>query len=101
MADLEFLVTNGAYTSPLGEPATYTDGNLDETSVIVVPTQAPEISLDASAYGLRDVDVSVRVRVSEVAQPVKGDKVTIYGITYTVDDYDRLNIAEWVLYVIA
>ncbi len=101
MANLEFLVTDGSYTSELSEPATYIDRSKGQKSVLVVPEQVPDINIETSDVGIRGVQISVRVRVSEVAQPCKGDRLIYHDRDHCVDDFDRLNIAEWLLYVTA
>ncbi len=101
MADLEFLVTDGAYESALSEPATYVDASKQETAVKVVPDQNPGTLVEATQPGVRGVEIFVRVRVSEVAQPCKGDRLIYHDREHCIDEYDRLNIAEWLLYAIA
>ena len=98
MADLEFLVTDGAYLSDLSEPAVYTDGTAVPKNVLVVPDQTPDIWLDTAPVGVRDIQIAVRVRKSEVTRPVKQvDHVEYHGLDHIVDDFDELNIAEWLL----
>ncbi len=101
MADLEFIVTNGTYESALSEPATYIDGSKRETSVKVVPNQDPGLLVETAEPGVRGVGIVVRVRVSDVAQPCKGDRIIYHDREHCVDEYDRLNIAEWILYAVA
>ena len=98
--DLEFLVTDAAYISDLSEPCTYVPVAGGSLEVSVVPDQVPDIYLDSAEYGVRGIQKALRVRRSEISQPVKGDELTYLGETHTIDDFDRLNIAEWVLYVI-
>lgn len=100
MADLEFLVTDGCYESDLSEPATYVDASKQERAILCIPEQSPDILIESADVGVRGSEETVRVRVSEVAQPCKGDRIRYFNRERCVDEYDRLNIAEWVLYVI-
>ena len=97
--NLEWFVTDCDYESVLSEPATYIDQSMRETAVLVVPNQLPEVYLQDAQIGVRDVQIAVRVRESELKNVCKNATLILYGNRYCVDDFDRLNIAEWILYV--
>lgn len=97
--DLEFLITDAAYASDLSEPATYINRSKASKVIQVVPDQIPFINLNTADAGIRGKRTSVRVRKSDIDQPCKGDRVMLYDREHCVDDFDRLNEAEWVLYV--
>lgn len=99
--DIESIVTGGVYAGPLAKTATYTDASGHVRQVAALLDMSPEVQLAAAELGVRGVAVAVRVRVSELAAPVCGDRLTVAGVAYCVDAVDRLNLAEWVLYVTA
>ena len=99
--DLEFLVTDAAYVSALSEPAVYVTATGERKDIVMVPDQVPDIMLADADIGVRGVEYAWRVRRSQINQPCKGDVVIYKETHHCIDDFDRLNIAEWVLYVFA
>ncbi len=97
--DLEGIVTEANYSTVIAEVAIYQDQSKAEKEVLIVSSQVPDIYLADSDVGVRGIQYAWRVRWSEIKQPCKGDHLIYYDKHFCVDDYDRLNIAEWVLYV--
>ena len=99
--DLESIITNNDYVSPLAVDATHLDQSFAATPVRVVPDQGPEIQLQAAEIGIRGQALAFRLRVSQLAQVCKGDLMVYNGTRYRIDHVERLNLAEWVAYVAA
>ena len=97
--DLESLVTDADYSTDIAEVAIYQDASKAQKEVLIVSNQVPDIYLSDSDIGVRGVQYAYRVRWSDIRQPCKGDEIVYQGKQFCIDDYDRLNIAEWVLYV--
>lgn len=100
-AALHTSMIDAIYATQLASAATYSNESGFDFSVTVIFTQRDSLALSVADIGIRGSETAARVRVSELAQPRKGDLLHIGGDTWRVDGYDRLNAAEWVLYVVA
>lgn len=82
-----------------GEPATYAPRDAVSISVTVIHDLEPSPSGGLESGALQ-TDVVLTVRVSEVADPKRGDKVTLEdGSCHEVRDREPVNRLEWRLFV--
>ena len=98
---LESALTAAVYSSTLGEPAVYTDSLAVDSDVTVIPQQEPDTLLDVADVGINGVQYLFRVRVSELANPQRGEILTHESRAFTIDRVERLNISEWLIYGVA
>jgi hypothetical protein len=98
--DPKAIAIDTVYQSDVGTAATYRTGSGSEAPVRIREDIDPEVVLEATGGGLRSASHLVRVRVSEVSDPCRGDRVEPPGEVLHVQDRDRLNKYEWLLYVI-
>lgn len=89
------------YGTQLASAATYSNDSGADSSVSVIFRQSDDLALAGADIGIRGSTITARVRVSEVAQPKKGDLLAIGDNNYRVDGYDRLNDLEWILELLA
>jgi len=75
-------------TGDFGEGATYRPASGPDVLVTVIVDQ-PTREVQLFGGATRAPAVSVQLRVSEVAQPRKGDSIVIGGTTYAVRDAER------------
>jgi hypothetical protein len=94
---LHTSMMDAIYGTQLASAATYTDALDVDTSLSVIFRQVDDLALAGADIGIRGSTITARVRVSELAQPKKGDTLAIGDNCYRVDGYDRLNDLEWIL----
>ena len=95
------IAIDAVYSSDIGQDAIYETASGNQIAIRAREATDPSIGLEGTGVGIRTVEQRIRVRVSEIADPCKSDRILFGGEIYTIQDREKLNRFEWVLYVVA
>jgi len=93
----EATLTSSVYLTT-GQPATYTPAVGAAASLTVIP-EWQSASFGEIVELARQDAPTFRVRLSQLADPARGDQITYATKTYKVESWERVNESEWRLYV--